>query len=94
MRLPLKQALIHPDHIFLYAHDCRELLNPDARDFVRLMYLTRFLLVLLEAYARSRSRETHYLVLVAARSRGYPQIVQRVQGVGARGDSTFLGAGC
>lgn len=46
MKLPAKETLGHPDHLFLYEHDSQELHNPDAGDFTHLMYATRFSLVL------------------------------------------------
>jgi 2-polyprenyl-6-hydroxyphenyl methylase/3-demethylubiquinone-9 3-methyltransferase len=46
MRLPNRESLVDPDHIFLYGHDCKELHNPDNSDFSRLHYLSRFKLVL------------------------------------------------
>lgn len=46
MRLPSRESLIDSDHLFLYEHDCRELHNPVSSDFTRLMYVTRFELVL------------------------------------------------
>jgi 2-polyprenyl-6-hydroxyphenyl methylase/3-demethylubiquinone-9 3-methyltransferase len=46
VKLPPRESLVEPDHIFLYGHDRLELHNPDAADFRRLMYVTRFGLVL------------------------------------------------
>jgi len=46
MRLPSRESLVDSDHLFLYEHDWRELHNPSAHDFTRLMYVTRFELVL------------------------------------------------
>jgi len=46
MKLPLRDSLRAPDHFFLYDHDTHELHNPDPADFVHLMYVDRFGLVL------------------------------------------------
>jgi 2-polyprenyl-3-methyl-5-hydroxy-6-metoxy-1,4-benzoquinol methylase len=46
MKLPRRRDLHHPNHVFLYEHDVRELHNPDPADFMRLMYVTRFQIVL------------------------------------------------
>lgn len=46
MRLPSRETLDHPDHLFLHEHDLRELHNPVFSDFTRLMYLDRLRLVL------------------------------------------------
>ena len=46
MKLPPRDSLCAPDHFFLYDHDTHELHNPDPADFVHLMFLNRFRLVL------------------------------------------------
>jgi SAM-dependent methyltransferase len=42
MRLPDRDALRDPAHVFLYEHDRLELHSPDARSFMALMYRQRF----------------------------------------------------
>jgi 2-polyprenyl-3-methyl-5-hydroxy-6-metoxy-1,4-benzoquinol methylase len=46
VKLPPRESLVDPDHLFLYEHDRRELHNPVTGDFRHLMYVTRFQLVL------------------------------------------------
>jgi len=46
VKLPPREVLTDPDQVFLYEHDCRELHNPNPRDFSRLMYVARYELVL------------------------------------------------
>lgn len=56
MNLPSRDSLHTPDHFFLYDHDTRELHNPDPTDFVHLMYLNRFEIVLetVERFAQGK----------------------------------------
>jgi len=56
MKLPDKEILVHPDHLFLCEHDHRELHNLSVLDFMRMIYTTRFELVLraVERWARGK----------------------------------------
>jgi 2-polyprenyl-3-methyl-5-hydroxy-6-metoxy-1,4-benzoquinol methylase len=42
MKLPARDALVEPDHVFLYDHDVHELHSSACGDSTRLMYVTRF----------------------------------------------------
>jgi 2-polyprenyl-6-hydroxyphenyl methylase/3-demethylubiquinone-9 3-methyltransferase len=57
MKLPARDAVVEPDHLFLYDHDLRELHSPACGDFTRLMYVTRLALTLeaVERWAPGRA---------------------------------------